>query len=375
MHRRGLGRGILLVVCLLLFFLQGTSAYNLSQISIEPLGALIPGTPILVSGIIDFPLSANKSFEAGHVLQLSTDLDNPRWTYAIVVDGIEKPRPYVGGSIFAISGFELSWEKASVSLRFNLEGKTPSVNQTLNKTPIRIQEVDEKGNVVDNSTFEYPVPVIYYIERHPPREELPDRLETFRKHIDEKVMIGVNVSMAEEKYHDAQQKIASARVRPSAQYAEALNELKAAQNAIVDGEKALDKAWAEKEAADAQVNLKKADGIIDWFLGNASTATDYPLKSYIAERDEASKILASATGDIENGNYSLARSKAEEAYGKASGSYNNATSRREQLLTCDFCGHSQIPAGIFAIAAGIASIALLIGGIIWWKKRKAVKQA
>ena len=59
---------------------------------------------------------------------------------------------------------------------------------------------------------------------------------------------------------------------------------------------------------------------------------------------------------------------------KANGSYNNATSRRKQLFTCDCCGHSQIPAGIFLIAAGIAAMVLLIAGILWWKKQKTVKQ-
>ena len=64
--------------------------------------------------------------------------------------------------------------------------------------------------------------------------------------------------------------------------------------------------------ADAQEGVDKADGIINWFLGNKSTANDYPLTSFIAERNDAARILASATDDLEKGNYSLARSKAAE---------------------------------------------------------------
>lgn len=168
--------------------------------------------------------------------------------------------------------------------------------------------------------------------------------------------------------------LASEPVLHSGQSATGSPEMHEAPYAIDEGGRNPDKAWAEKEVADAQEAVDKANGIINWFLGNSSTAMDPRLPPFIAERDDAARILDSAKGDLEMGNYSLARSKAAEAHMKANGSYNNAISRREQLLTCDCCGHSQIPGGIFVIAAGIAAIILLIGGILWWKKQKTVKQ-
>jgi hypothetical protein len=331
----------------------------------------VPGTKVTVNFTINNPQSDSNDFPVAADLEMFSELEKATWSIAILYEGEQKPLPVIQRasvrlSEWGMNGFNRNTvhEQAMVTL----SGHAPRVEQTMKKTVIRISQLDSNHSPITGSNVTV-TPIVVNTCCLSPLLPMKSDLQAFRSHIDEKGVMGINTSSAEIKYQVAKEKIDAAGVLPLNQYETALTDLNAARNAIYEGEKALDKAWAEREVANAQVNLKKVDGIIGWLLGNASTATDYPLKSYIAERDEASEILALAKGDIENGNYSLARSKAEEVYMKANGSYYNATSRREQLFTCDFCYHSQIPAGIFAIAAGIAAIVLFIAGIIWWKKR------
>ena len=59
-----------------------------------------------------------------------TDLDKPRWTYTIIVNGIENLRPVMGGRTLSISGFELNYKTSDeVSVRVTLEGVAPIVTQ------------------------------------------------------------------------------------------------------------------------------------------------------------------------------------------------------------------------------------------------------
>jgi hypothetical protein len=64
-------------------------------------------------------------------------------------------------------------------------------------------------------------------------------LQLLRTHIDERAAQGFDISVAESKYHEALQKIDSARSRPSDQVTEALADLRAASVAINDGELSL----------------------------------------------------------------------------------------------------------------------------------------
>ena len=141
---------------------------------------------------------------------------------------------------------------------------------------VAVNEYDQNGNIVTSETVNQTALVINTGDVARVVSEENTNLSTFRSHIDEKSAIGIDTSAAEANYNDAQSKIATASSRPATQYADALNDLAAAQASIDAGEIAVDKAWAESDVANAQIPINNVDAVIAWFKGNQSTANDPP---------------------------------------------------------------------------------------------------
>ena len=349
---------LFLIVCI-----PPVCAISVTPISIDPSGSLTPGTPVTVS----FKIENSGVFPSDGEILLFTDLDKQRWTYTIIVNGIENLRPVMSGRTLSISGFELSYKSDDdVSVRITLEGITPAVTQTSNKTIVRITEYDGAGKPITSTQVEKTAMVINIGEVASTIAAADADLQVYRMHIDEKAVIGIDTSAAEAKYNEAMQKINSARSRPSNQYAAALSDLNAATAAIEDGEKALDKAWAENEVTAAQVPINKVDAVIMWFKGNTSTANDQQLPTIITKREVAVSYLSNAQDAISDGNYAQARVKAQDAFAKGNESYTEALARQKQLLS----GWS-LPKidGIVFIVLGIVAVALIVVGVIIYRKR------
>jgi hypothetical protein len=355
----------IIVTTILLFCISAASAFSVSSVSIDPSGSLIPGTPVTVS----YKVENSGIFPSGDDLQFYTDLDNPLWTYTIIVNGVENARPAVGGRTLTITGFELSYKSTDeVSVRTTLEGKAPTVTETADKTIIRIQEMGSNGIAITSTKVEKIAKVINTGEVTAAIAARDAELQTYRTHIDEKSVLDIDTSAAEAKYNEAKQKIDSARARPSTQYTEALADLTAAQTSISDGEKALDKAWAENEVAAAQIPINNVDGVIAWFKGNQSTANDQQLSTIVTKREVAVSYISAANDQIASGEYSQARSKAQEAYAKGNESYNDALARQKQLTSGWSFSLPQIPGGIF-IVLGVIVVILVAVGIVIYRKR------
>jgi hypothetical protein len=351
---------LFLVVCI-----QTVSAFTVTSVSIDPSGSLTPSTPVTVS----FKIENSGVFSADNELQLFTDLDKPRWTYTIIVNGIENLRPVMGGRTLSISGFELNYKSTDeVAVRVTLEGNAPAVTQTSNKTIIRVTEYDSNGNPVTSTQFEQTAQVINTEEVATVIASADANLQVYREHIDEKAALGIDTSAAEAKYNEATQKLNSARSRPSNEYAAALQDLSDAAAAIADGEKALDKAWAENEVAAAQVPINNVDAIIGWFKGNSSTANDNQLPAIITKREVAVSYLSNANDDIANGNYAQARVKAQDAFSKGNESYTDALARQKQVSSGFTLPLPNIGGSLFIIL-GIVAVVLIVVGVIIYRKR------
>jgi len=351
---------LLLIVCI-----QTVSAISVSSVSIDPSGSLTPSTPVTVSFKIENP----GVFASDSELQMFTDLEKPRWTYTIIVNGIENLRPVMGGRTLTISGFELNYKTSDeVSVRVTLEGVAPVVTQTINKTLVRVTEYDSLGRAVTSSQFEKKALVINTGEVSSVIASRDAGLQVFRTHIDEKAALGIDTSAAEVKYNEARQEMDSARNRPSNQYAEALTDLSESTAAIEAGETALDKAWAESEVAAAQVPIGNVDAIIGWFKGNSSTANDNQLPAIVAKREVAVSYLSNANDDIANGKYPQARVKAQDAYAKGNESYTEALARQKQLSSGFIPALPNIGGSLFVIL-GIVAVVLIVVGVIIYRKR------
>jgi len=359
---------ISLVVCI-----QAVSAFSVSSISIDPSGSLTPGQQVLVSFKVDFAGDGGSTFPAGGELDLSTDLDKPKWTWTLLLDGVENPRPTETGRQLALSGFELSYpSKVEESVRITLEGTAPSVTQSTNKTIIRILETDSNGNPVTSSEVERTALVINTAEVTQAIANQDSVLQGYRSHIDEKAALGIDTTAAEAKYSEAKGKIDAARALSSNQYSQAFDDLKAAQTAIDDGEKALDRAWAENEVTKAQIPIDNVDGVIAWFKGNQSTANNPDLSTIITKREVAVSYISTANDDISNGNYEQARSKAQDAFSKGNESYTDALALQKRIMTgFDPIGMISgiFKSGILVIVAGVVVVVLVVVGLIIYRKR------
>jgi hypothetical protein len=356
---------VFLAVCV-----QGVSAagFSVTSISIDPQGAMVPGTPVTAS----FKVDASGQFPADEDLVFFTDLTNPKWTYTILVNGIENVRPSSGGKSLDISGFELNYKTTDeVSVRATLEGAAPTVTSTSNQTIFRITEVDSRGNSITSTQVSRTAIVVNTGQVTQAISDQENALQTFRSHIDEKAAIGIDTSEAEGKYNEAQQDVNAAKALPTSQYLAALNDLNAAQNAITAGETALDKAWAESEVAAAQVPIDNVDGIIAWFNGNQSTASDAQLPAIITKREVAVSYISTANDEIANGNYEQARAKAQDAFSKGNESYNDALARQDKLTHgFDILGMiGGIAGSIGVIVVVVIVVVLVVVGIVIYRKR------
>jgi hypothetical protein len=361
-------KGLLKWTVLLLVFIcciQTVSAISVASVSIDPSGSLTPNNPVTVA----FKIETSGVFPSDGEIQLFTDLESPKWTYTIIVNGVENLRPVMGGRTLSLSGFELSYKTSDeISVRITLEGKAPVVDKTSNKTLIRITEYDGNGKPITSSQVEKTALVINTDEVASTIESGNANLQVYRTHIDEKAALGIDTSAAEAKYNEADQKINSARSRPSNQFSAALDDLNAATTAINDGEKALDKAWAENEIATAQVPINNVDAIIAWFKGNASTANDQQLPTIITKREVAVSYISNANDNIAQGNYAQARQKAQDAFAKGNESYTEALTRQKEISSGINIPFPKIGGSLWYVI-GIIAVILIVVGVIIYRKR------
>jgi hypothetical protein len=366
-----------ILAAILFLLIPAVSAFAVQSMTIDPSGSLTPGTPVMVSYKITFSTSSGETFPSGSTLMMSTDLDSAKWTWTLILDGVENPRPQSSGRKLELSGFELAYpSKVDESVRVTLEGNAPSTDKTGNKSIVKIVEIDSHSNVV--STVDKPTLIINQGEVATAIAAKRNDLQTFRSHIDEKAAIGIDTSIAETKYNDAKSKIDTAAAQPTSQYTTALLNLNTAADLITDGEKALEKAWAESEVLNAQTPITNVDGVIAWFKGNKSTADLPALSPILSKRESAILFVSTAQDEIASGNYAQARSKAAEAFAKGNESYTDALALQYKTIHSggwfpDIGGAvgGILRSGIIIIAAVVVVVVLVAVGIIIYRKRSS----
>lgn len=362
----------IVLAAILLLCTPVVSGFTVSSVTIDPSGSLTPGTPVMVSYKIQFAASSGETFPSGSELQMSTDLEKPKWSWTLILDGIENPRPQASGRMLTLSGFELAYPaNVDQSIRVTLEGTTPTVDKVTNKSIIKIQEVDQNNNVIESSKVDRTAIIINPHEAEAAIAAKKVDLQTFRSHIDEKSALGIDTSAAEFKYNDAKSKIDAASGLPTTQFTTALTYLVTAQSLIDDGEKALDKAWAESEVLASQEPITNVDKQIAWFKGNQSTANLPELSPIISKREIALSYISTANDEIASGNYAQARVKAAEAFTKGNESYTDALTLRSKQGGVDIgeIVRKILQSGVVIIAVAVVAIVLIAVGVIIYRKR------
>jgi len=122
------------------------AAFTMPAITVDPPKPLVSGTPENVTFTVDFQSSGGETFPSIHELQFSTDLENARWNYSLILDGVENPQPPQSCQMMSISGWLLSYPPTvRESLNVTLEGTVPSVSSPSDKTILDITEIDSGG--------------------------------------------------------------------------------------------------------------------------------------------------------------------------------------------------------------------------------------
>jgi hypothetical protein len=144
------GRWSLAILTLLLLW-PGAMAFTTSPVVISPSGVLNPNDPVNISYTVY--AASGTAFPSYDDIQFVTELDDPVWSYTVVVDGVENVRPPERGKTLTISGFELNYEnKVEVVIKVNLKAHVPATAAPgANKMMIKIQELDARSNVLQYS--------------------------------------------------------------------------------------------------------------------------------------------------------------------------------------------------------------------------------
>nr|WP_319375246.1 PEGA domain-containing protein [uncultured Methanoregula sp.] len=135
------------------------SAFTISSFTVNPSGTQTAGTAMTVTSKIDFPLSGSTTFPSSDNLQLTTNLENPQWTYTIILDGIENPRPSVTGQTLSLTGFELSYKSGvAESVRVTLTGTIPT-NPSSSQNLLKVVEYDSSNTIISSTVYAQTMPV------------------------------------------------------------------------------------------------------------------------------------------------------------------------------------------------------------------------
>jgi hypothetical protein len=362
--------GIILICCTPI-----VSAFTISNMNIEPSGSLTPGQRVSVSYILNFPLVNGKTFENANTLDMYTELTTAKWSFVKVetFEGTphDTPLPNDGGPRIQMGGWILSYPDRELSIRVTLDGLAPDVDKTQNKTIIKITELDSYGKSISTTPFLKEAIIVNIADVNNLIAESESNLQIFRTHIDEKVALEVDTSTAEGKYTEANTAINDARSQPSNKFDAAQVSLTNAKDLIAEGEKLLDKAWAEKTVADAQIPINNVGQTINFIKPNVSN-TDPRLSPIIAKREVAAGFISTANDEIFSGNYERAREKAQEAFAKGNESYNDALDLKKQITE----GFNPLGAigklfgsSTLVIIVVVVAVVLVAVGVIIYRKR------
>jgi hypothetical protein len=144
--------------CLILFLglvllVPGGMAFTVSPASVEP-GIMNPGDPVNVTCTVY--AAYGTAFSTYDDLQFVTGLDDPVWSYTILVNDIQNTRPTERGKILTIGGYELSYQNQDeVVVKLALHGRVPATAAAgANISVLKIQELDARSAVIGYSVID-----------------------------------------------------------------------------------------------------------------------------------------------------------------------------------------------------------------------------
>jgi hypothetical protein len=349
------------------------SAYKVETAEVTPDVDLQAGVPVTVSAVVDFATTSGTSFPTEDTFALFSELDNPRWQWAVVIGGNENPKPEGYGKFFKITGFELEYPKeSSVKLRVTLDGTVPQSNTTQNITVIRFQQLDGSSKVRDNSEYSIVRKIVNPADVARSLDKARSSLGQLRSAIDQRTAQGANTTEAERRYAEADRLLKSAETGNISTQSSSIEK---ANGLIDEATKSLDQASAQAEIDRAAAQIRNVDEMLTFFKANKELVNDPRVAAITVKREGADQLLTSARDSQENGNINQARIRANESATKALEAYNDSVDLRSQ-----FAGGSNTSANASAAANSggggflpyiivIAVIVVIAIGVVVFQRR------
>jgi phage shock protein A len=337
------------------------SAATSAKIIVKPSGDLVSGkTQASAEFTVLFSSSGGYTFDNDHVLVLDTELDNPTWTYSMIMDGIENPSKTVTGPNIRLSGWELSYPSdREISLKGKMMGTAPIVETSMNKTVIRIREVDDRNSLISGTESLTKRMVLNPASINQGVNAQVATVADFRARIESLAAAGVDVGAVQTKCGQAEAYIQDAKATSDA--VKAQTDLTAAGRLIDELKTAVPALEAQKSIGDAQASIDKTEDLIGYFKENKSMGSDARLMPIIASWDIASERLTAAKDLNSAGKYEEATRKAKEALEKGNEVLANAQSLRETVDKNPFAALG----GMFSNLKGMAmTIGIIIGVVV-----------
>ncbi len=144
-----------ILALLFLISLIGTASAFQPAVGETPTsGNITSGSLVTHKAIIDFPpRGAEGTFPADHNLVITTRLENPIWTYSLILDGVKNPNQTVTTEQLTLSGFELNYpSNVQQSVVVILNGTAPEVSRVTMTSIMDIRETDSSGNIIPNAS-------------------------------------------------------------------------------------------------------------------------------------------------------------------------------------------------------------------------------
>ncbi|MDX8549949.1 hypothetical protein KHC33_06190 [Methanospirillum sp. J.3.6.1-F.2.7.3] len=290
------------------------ASVEVGHVNIKPSGDLESGKSNVTADLqMSFISVGGETFPSDESISLKTELENPVWTYSIILDGVENPRPAVSKKQLDLSGWELSYENVDESVKVNLKGMAPKVDSSRQIEVVSVNVATPGGRVketVKNVTAFVTNPG----ELKGDITSVKESYSKLEKDIAQNKADGIDVSKAEAKAKEALNSLNSAA---GASYSNAQVYIKNANTFIKDAYSMLDMGVSQKAINEVKEAIDKTDEWINYFKTEKEMGSDPRLAPIITKREFAAEDASDAKELFDAGKYTDARKKAEEAYQKA----------------------------------------------------------
>ncbi len=365
------------VLALACLFIQGVAAFSVGNIAISPSSDLISGqTQVRTTFVINFPSSGGTTFNQENTLQLSSDMNNPTWTYAIVQNGIENPSSTAVGQNVNINGFVLSYSssKNEISMKVTMEAVAPTVTTSEEKNVLVVRELNSAGAVIKNTEVTKKKLVINPAQITSSINDAKSRLSALQGEIDQLAVSGIDVSSIQKLYSDANSAIQNAE--KSSDVTKSSQSINSANTALASAESLVSELGIQKTINDVDVSMGEVNALITDFKVNRSMTSDPRVTTLMLQHDYAADLVSEAKGLLSQKKFDEARAKADEARAKAEEALTQARNLKASLDASPFASIGNPFAGLFsggiliAIVVAILIVVAVIGVYFFRKRRK-----